>query len=134
MTRCFVISASLVLGACGGAPAAPEAGAISPAQLAERLGDVAAPLILDVRTGDEYRQGHIPGAVNIPHDELAARLSELPIARSEEVVVHCQRGGRARLAEAVLREGGYSNVRDLSGHWQAWQAAGLPVATGAGPP
>jgi len=130
----FAISASLLLGGCGGDPAASEGNPISPARLAERIGAGSAPLILDVRTRAEYRQGHIPGAVNIPHDELRARMAELPIARSDEVVVHCQRGGRARLAEAALRQGGYSNVRDLSGHWQAWRAAGLSVETGDGAP
>jgi len=130
----FAISAALALGACGGAPAAPEAGPITPGRLADRIRAGAAPLVLDVRTREEYRQGHIPGAVNIPQDELPDRLAELPIAESDEVVVHCQRGGWARRAEAALREAGYANVRDLRGHWRAWQEAGLPIETGSGPP
>jgi rhodanese-related sulfurtransferase len=120
-------AASLLLGACGSdvdhAPGTP----IAAADLAERIQAGSAPLILDVRTRDEFAQGHVPGAINIPHDELPSRLSELPIERSEELVVHCRSGRRAQLAAETLREGGYTDVRDLTGHWLEWQAAGLPA-------
>jgi rhodanese-related sulfurtransferase len=100
---------------------------ISAVELTERIRGDTPPFILDVRTTQEFASGHVPGAVNVPHDELASRLEELPVEKSEEIVVHCQSGRRASLAEATLREAGYSNVRDLDGHWQAWQASGLPV-------
>ena len=86
-----------------------------------------APLILDVRSRDEFAAGHIPGAVNIPHDELSERLDELDIQASEEIVVHCQSGRRAGAAEALLADAGYLELRDLTGHWLAWQGAGHPV-------
>lgn len=114
-----------LVGGCGAE--APTAAAIAPEELSARLGSDGAPVILDVRTEEEFASGHIPGAVNIPHDELALRLSELVAAPDAEIVVHCERGGRAAAAEEVLRESGYSNVRDLSGHMQAWRADGLPV-------
>lgn len=122
----FAAAASVLLGAC--APQVDEStrSPISAAQLADRIEAGSPPLVLDVRTREEFAQGHIPGAVNIPHDELATRLAELPIATSEEVVVHCQSGRRARAAEATLRASGQANVRNLTGHWQGWQAAGLP--------
>ena len=85
------------------------------------------PLILDVRTPAEFQAGHIAGAVNLPHDQLAQRITELGVSPSDEVVVHCQSGRRAGMAEATLREAGYTNVRDLSGHMRAWKQAGLPV-------
>lgn len=101
---------------------------IAAGELAARLGGDDAPLVLDVRSPAEFAAGHVPGAINIPHDQLAARLAELPIDARDELVVHCQRGGRAARAAALLHEAGYQDVRDLEGHWQAWQAAGLPVA------
>jgi rhodanese-related sulfurtransferase len=129
--RAALVILCLALGAACVAsdePGPSEAASISGTALAGRLGGEDAPVVLDVRSPDEFAAGHVPGAINIPHDQLAARLDELPAAAGEEVVVHCQRGGRASKAEAVLRDAGYENVRDLDGHWEAWEAAGLPVA------
>jgi rhodanese-related sulfurtransferase len=123
----IAIAASLLLGACGSDIEESAGTRISAVELAERIQTDTPPFVLDVRTTQEFANGHVPGAVHIPHDELASRLEELPVERSEEIVVHCQSGRRASLAEATLREAGYSNVRDLEGHWQAWQGAGLPV-------
>lgn len=95
--------------------------------LESRLGTDEAPLVLDVRTEREYAAGHIPGAVNIPHDELPERLDELPADRDTEIVVHCQSGKRAAIAERVLAQAGYGEVRDLDGHWAGWSAEGLPT-------
>jgi len=134
MTRSAVLAVALVpflLAACADvASDAGDAGAratISGSTLAGRIEAGDAPVVLDVRTPAEFAQGHVPGAVNIPYDQLSTRLGELPAGASDEVVVHCQRGGRAAKAETVLHEAGYENVRDLDGHWQAWEAAGLPV-------
>ena len=102
---------------------------ITGAELAARLDGDDAPLVLDVRTEDEFAEGHIPGAVNIPHTELAARLLELPDDRSAEIVVHCRSGKRAKTAEAILLGAGYQRVTDLEGHMLGWAEAGLPVTT-----
>lgn len=123
----FAIAAALLLNACGGTTESPTGTSITAADLADRIQAGASPLVLDVRTSEEYGSGHIPGAVNIPYDELPARLSELPVEKSTEIVVHCQSGRRAQVAEGTLRESGYSNVRDLAGHWQGWRAAELPI-------
>jgi rhodanese-related sulfurtransferase len=123
----IAIAACLLLGACGSDVEESAGARISAVELTERIRGDTPPFILDVRTTQEFASGHVPGAANVPHDELASRLEELPVEKSEEIVVHCQSGRRASLAEATLREAGYSNVRDLDGHWQAWQASGLPV-------
>jgi rhodanese-related sulfurtransferase len=104
----------------GGAEAA-----VGASDLAARIEAGSAPLVLDVRAQEEFAAGHIPGAVNIPHDALADRLDELQTAPADEIIVYCQSGRRAGLAESTLREHGYSNVQDLSGHWAGWTAAGL---------
>lgn len=96
---------------------------IAPRQLASRLGSADAPLVIDVRTPEEFAQGHVPGAVLIPYDQVAQRLAEIPAGR--ELVLYCHSGRRATLAERVLAEDG-RQVRQLEGSWLGWQAAGLP--------
>jgi phage shock protein E len=83
-----------------------------------------------VRTRKEYAAGHIPGAVNIPYDELANRTDELGITTDDEVIVLCQKGPRAKFAEDLLIDAGYENVRDLTGHMRAWERAGYPTQKG----
>ncbi len=84
-------------------------------------------LILDVRTQAEFSSGHVPGALNISHDELAARLSELDSETDRPVVVYCRSGRRAAMASSVLLDAGYTNVFHLEGDMNAWQANGLPT-------
>src|SRR5262245_53404480 len=117
----------VLLAAIGFAACQPRAGgpSLSNAQLAEQIRAGHAPLVLDVRSPEEFKAGHIPGALNIPVDQLPARLGELPIAKTDEVVVHCERGPRAAKAEAFLVESGYTDVVDLHGHMNGWREAGL---------
>lgn len=84
-------------------------------------------LILDVRTSDEFDSGHVPDAMNIPHDELSARLAELDADLDRPIVVYCQSGRRAGLATSVLLEQGYRNVFHLTGDMNEWKAKGLPL-------
>lgn len=103
-----------------------DVGTIDATTLSKRIAENDAPLVLDVRSEGEFGAGHIPGALNIPHDQLEERLSELPAEKSAEIVVHCQSGVRAIAAERVLAGAGYSNVHDLDGHWAGWSDADLP--------
>ena len=88
----------------------------------------AALLILDVRTSGEYRAGHVPQAINIPHNELASRVTELFDAMDLEIVTYCEQGPRARYAESILQEAGFSTVRHLVGDMYEWRKNGLPIA------
>jgi phage shock protein E len=122
---------AVVLVACT-APAddskqAPDPKSVAADELAERIKLSQAPLILDVRSEKEYAEGHIPGALNIPHDQLGDRLSEIDVAANEEIVVHCKSGYRAGIAEDILIEAEYTNVRDLDGHMDGWQSGGYPI-------
>jgi phage shock protein E len=96
---------------------------ISASALTDQINQHAAPLILDVRTPREFDAGHVPGAINIPHDTLAQRLDELNASKSDEIVVYCHSGRRAGIAEDVLATAGYSHVVDLEGHWKDWTGA-----------
>lgn len=126
LARLLPLLALLLLAACASAEQAGKSDPIAPDALAERLASGDAPVVLDVRSQGEYDAGHIPGALWIPHDQVASRLSELPDDKDTEIVVHCQSGKRAAVAEEVLREAGYTRVRDLEGHWKQWKEGGYP--------
>mmetsp|Transcript_70651 Transcript_70651/g.155860 ORF Transcript_70651/g.155860 Transcript_70651/m.155860 type:complete len:146 (-) Transcript_70651:106-543(-) len=67
-------------------------------------------VLLDVRTAEEYADGHVDGSVNIPHTQIEARAAELPEDSSTPVVVFCAKGIRAQMAQGVLAKLGYANV------------------------
>lgn len=84
-------------------------------------------LLLDVRSDDEYKDGHIDSAVNISHSTLADNLNALPEDKSALVVVYCRSGRRAAMGEQILRDNGYTNVWHLEGDIKGWQASDLPL-------
>ncbi len=77
-------------------------------------------LVLDVRMPSEYANGHIPGSVNIPLDELRHRLSEIPRDRPK-IWVQCALGFRAHLAIRLLAQEGFTNLVNISGGWLSLQ-------------
>ena len=93
--------------------------------LLDQIDSNTAPMILDVRSAKEFSEGHVPGALNIPFESVAARAQELPGARQSPVVVYCGHGPRAWMAGAALRKNGFTNVSYLKGHFSKWRAAGL---------
>ena len=90
----------------------------------------AADVLLDVREADEFHVGHIPGAINIPRGLLEFKLSGDPelSARDLNIVLYCKTSGRAALAAVALHDMGYLNVKSIAGGFDAWAAAGKPVA------
>jgi rhodanese-related sulfurtransferase len=84
-------------------------------------------VVLDVRTPDEYAAGHVPGARNVPHDQLAARLGELSSMRDKQVVLYCRSGRRSALAEEVLRQAGFKRLLHLEGDFLGWEGESRPV-------
>ncbi len=83
-----------------------------------------AALLVDVRSGSEFASGHIPGAVNIPMDQIETRLDDL--GPSLPIVLICQAGKRARMTAGLL-EPCRRQVTVLEGGTKAWIDAGLPV-------
>ena len=114
-----------VLGICTTAIAADS---IKASELVARIKTgQAPPLILDVRTPEEFAAGYIPGAVNIPVADLVNRGAELNPYKDKEIVVYCQLGPRAGFAEQLLTQNGFRDVRNLEGHMQQWMSDGHPV-------
>ncbi len=105
---------------------APSAGSFETIQVADLAAMDARPFVLDVRTPGEFSGGHIPGAVNIPLQELESRLGELEAQRSGMAVV-CAVGGRSKAASELLAGQGFTGVQNVDGGTQGWIAAGHPV-------
>ena len=105
-----------------------EASSISAAELHKRREAMAAPVVIDVRTAGEYDSGHIPGALNIPFDQVVERIAEVEAPHG--VALYCMIGPRARKGESALLAAGYEKVLHLEGGLAAWKAAGLPVEGG----
>jgi len=76
--------------------------------------------LIDVRTEKEFALGNIPGAINIPVDELRNRLHEIP--SNQTVIVYCAVGQRGYLAQRILEQHGFSKVFNLSGGYTSWNA------------
>jgi phage shock protein E len=81
--------------------------------------------VLDVRSPEEFAEGHVPGAVNVPYDQVSGRLGEIP--RDKDVVLYCRSGRRAGLAADVLAAHGYRRLSHLEGDMPEWIARGRPV-------
>lgn len=95
--------------------------------LLQRIKENKAPVIVDVRSGGEYAGGHIAGALHAPAWKIALRMAGLPKSKDAELVVLCECGPRAQMAQGLLRANGYQNVELLDGHMAGWRSAGLPV-------
>jgi rhodanese-related sulfurtransferase len=108
-------------------PAAPE---ISRTALSERWTQSHKNLTLvDVRTAEEFAAGHVPGAINIPLDQLPTRWQEL--ASENEIVVYCLSGVRAAQAIDLLRGRAFKRIEHLTGDFAEWQSNGGAVETSA---
>jgi rhodanese-related sulfurtransferase len=81
--------------------------------------------VLDVRSPEEFKEGRVPGAVNIPYDQMAARLADVP--KDKDIVLYCRSGRRAGIAADVLAANGYTRLSHLEGDMPAWIEKGRPV-------
>jgi hydroxyacylglutathione hydrolase len=93
---------------------------ISAKELAARLSSNGT-VVIDVRSANEWDEGHLPSAIHIPLGYLADRIAEVPADRP--IVVHCQAGARSAIAASLLKKLGRSNVANLTGGYEAWQSA-----------
>ena len=72
--------------------------------------------VIDVRSAAEFDSGHIEGAVNIPHDEIGTRITEVTEDKDQAIVLCCRSGGRAGIALRALQELGYTQVENAGGY------------------
>lgn len=101
----FALALSVSLAAC----AAPTITGEAAHQLVQKQGAV----LLDVRTPQEFAEGHVDGALNIPVQELESKLASLPAKKDQDVVVYCRSGIRSAKASGILKGAGFTRVHDL---------------------
>ena len=111
----IIIAVAALLTAGGAWFFSMRGGDLSPAE-AQRLVQSGAVLV-DVRSREEYGSGHVPGAINLPVQELPQRMGELP--RDKPLVLYCRSGHRSGRATEMLRQAGYQGVHNLGamGRW-----------------
>jgi rhodanese-related sulfurtransferase len=84
-------------------------------------------VIVDVREPSEWREGHIPGALQMPLGSLSRRLGELDAL--QEIILVCRSGQRSRRATQLLQQAGFSQVKNMTGGMIDWARQRLPVST-----
>ena len=72
-------------------------------------------IVLDVRTQEEYDEGHIPGAIVISHEEIAEKAEEVLTDKEQLILVYCRSGRRSKIAAEALVELGYTNIKEFGG-------------------
>ncbi len=101
----------------------PEA---SPQQISELLkNNGKSPVLLDVRESDEWRQGHLEGAIPLPRGFLEIKVETAIPDKNTPIVAYCAGGVRSLLAAKVMREMGYQNVTSMAGGYGAWKNGGF---------
>ncbi len=80
-------------------------------------------LIVDVRTATEFHDGHLPGAVNVPIDQIESQIGHYALNKEHVLLLHCQSGMRSALAKRKLTEMGYRKAYDLGSYTRAMRAA-----------
>ena len=72
-------------------------------------------IILDVRTQEEYDQGHIPGAIVISHEEIEEKAEDVLTDKDQLILVYCRSGRRSKIAAEALVDLGYTNIKEFGG-------------------
>lgn len=92
-----------------------------------RIGDPNVTTI-DVREQDEFRAGHVPGALGIGRGILEYHIADVAADADREIVLYCRGGNRSALAADSLQDMGYTNVRSMAGGFREWSDEGRPVS------
>jgi phage shock protein E len=111
----------------GLAVAAADVRIIQPAELMKRLQTEPNLVLIDIRTPQEFAQGHIPRAVNLPLDQFGQRSAELAAYRDKEVILYCRTGRRVRIAVHLLLDQGFQKMLLLEGNILGWARRGMPL-------
>ena len=114
----FIILAMMLLTACGQKKEIVPEGSymnITAQQAKEIMDTQTGYVILDTRTQEEYDEGHIPGAILIPYDEILEKAETMLTDKNQLILVYCRSGRRSKLAAEDLVKLGYTNIREFGG-------------------
>ncbi|MEG3766178.1 rhodanese-like domain-containing protein [Alteromonas sp. 14N.309.X.WAT.G.H12] len=84
-------------------------------------------MLIDVRSPQEYAEGHIPGAINMPHDKIDGYIDQLQDAKDKPIIIYCRSGNRANIAMKKLEQQEFMDVSHLEGDIMGWRESGLPI-------
>ena len=114
----FLLLAVMLLTACG-QDTENDQGAVYVNITAEKAKEIMDSeedyIILDVRTREEYDEGHIPGATQISHEEIAEKAEDVLTDKEQLILVYCRSGRRSKIAAEALVELGYTNIKEFGG-------------------
>ena len=96
-------------------------------ELLQRLTKKTVPVVIDVRSGFEFNSGHIPGAIHASNLKILFKMARLPEDKNAELVITCEHGPRAQMAQGLLSLYGYKNTTLLEGHMSGWRRSGLKL-------
>ena len=114
----FLLLAVMLLTACGQAKENDQGAVyvnITAEEAKEIMDNEEGYIILDVRTQEEYDQGHIPGAIVISHEKIAEKAEEVLTDKDQLILVYCRSGRRSKIAAEALVELGYTNIKEFGG-------------------
>lgn len=123
-TLIFGLLASLVFFGCKDKPTASEIRVISPQEVHEAVFDNQKQLI-DVRTPEEFGEGHIQNAQNICVTDADFRENISKLDKNQPVYLYCRSGKRSAKASQILKEMGFKEIYDMQGGFLEWQSQGL---------
>ncbi|MGV0986107.1 MAG: rhodanese-like domain-containing protein [Limnohabitans sp.] len=122
----MLIAVALASGVALIVPVLGKGSGLSPQDMVQLMNREKA-VVIDVCEPDEFAQGHVIGAKNLPLGDLEAKLAQVVKNKSIPVVMVCQVGARSARAAATAQKLGYENAQSLAGGLKAWQAANMPV-------
>ncbi len=103
---------------------------ITPEELCKRIQEEGSWVVIDVRESEDYKEGHLPGAVNIPRGMLEMKIDEVATSEGTPIVVYCGGGSRSALSAKTLQEMGYQRVFSLEEGFRGWRSRGYLVEEG----
>lgn len=109
------------------AKAKAEIKKVTPADVKAALDQKEKAVILDVRDPDEYKAGHLPGAVHVSRGKLEFTVWDKVTDRNAKIYVYCLTAARSALATKTLNDLGYRNAVLMDAHFEEWVKAGYPV-------
>jgi rhodanese-related sulfurtransferase len=122
----MLIAVALASGVALIVPTLGKGSGLSPQDMVQLMNREKA-VVIDVCSPEEFAQGHVIGAKNLPLGDLEARLAQVVKNKATPVVMVCQVGARSARAAATAQKLGYENVQSLAGGLKAWQAASMPI-------